>query len=94
MYFCPAIHLLEISKESAQFFRLGKYHKSVNAAFQKAAAAGPTEQAVIKAIALAQSYVADEGITIKFAVQFRDLEDPELRNVPSTFLHFAIIYSS
>jgi len=49
---------------------------------------------VIKAIALAQSYVADEGITIKFAVQFRDLEDPELRNVPSTFLHFAIIYSS
>ena len=45
----------------------------------------------VKAIALAQDYVKDEGIDIKFAVQFRDLEDPELGNVPSTYLHLAIM---
>merc|ERR1712137_1381042 len=48
----------------------------------------------VKAIALAQDYVRDEGIEIKFAVQFRDLTDPELRGSPeSTFLHFAIVSS-
>lgn len=45
----------------------------------------------IKATALAQDYLADEGIDLKFAVQFRDLEDPELHNAPSTYLHFAIL---
>jgi len=45
----------------------------------------------IKATALAQDYLADEGIDLKFAVQFRDLEDPEMNNLASTFLHFAIV---
>ena len=45
----------------------------------------------VKAIALAQDYVKEEGIDIKFAVQFRDLEDPELNNTPSTYLHMAIM---
>jgi len=45
----------------------------------------------VKAIALAQDYVREEGIDIKFAVQFRDLEDPELNNTPSTYLHMAIM---
>jgi stage V sporulation protein SpoVS len=45
----------------------------------------------VKAIALAQDYVKEDGIDIKFAVQFRDLEDPELNNTPSTYLHMAII---
>jgi len=45
----------------------------------------------VKAIALAQDYVKEEGIDIKFAVQFRDLEDPELNNTPSTYLHLAIM---
>eukprot|EP00316_Scyphosphaera_apsteinii_P005415 CAMPEP_0119299268 /NCGR_PEP_ID=MMETSP1333-20130426/1366_1 /TAXON_ID=418940 /ORGANISM="Scyphosphaera apsteinii, Strain RCC1455" /LENGTH=270 /DNA_ID=CAMNT_0007300643 /DNA_START=65 /DNA_END=877 /DNA_ORIENTATION=+ len=47
----------------------------------------------VKAISLAQSYVREEDLDIKFAIQFRDLEDPELRGSPaSTFLHFAIVY--
>lgn len=46
---------------------------------------------VVKAIALAQDYVRDENIDLKFAVQFRDLEAPELRGAPSTYLHFAIL---
>lgn len=45
----------------------------------------------VKAIALAQEYVKDEGIELRFATQFRDLEDPELNNAPSTYLHMAII---
>jgi len=48
----------------------------------------------VKAIALAQDYVRerDDNIELSFAVQFRDLEDPELRGSPvSTFVHFAII---
>ena len=48
----------------------------------------------VKAVALAQEYLQEEGINVSFAVQFRDLEDPELRNTPSTFLHFAIVYSA
>ena len=40
----------------------------------------------IKAIAQAQAYLTDDGIGVKFAV-FRDLEDPELGNTPSTYLH-------
>lgn len=45
----------------------------------------------IKAIAQAQAYLTDDGIGVKFAVQFRDLEDPELGNTPSTYLHMAIL---
>ena len=47
----------------------------------------------IKAIALAQTYVAEEGIDIKFAVSIVDLENPEIRSdtVTSTYLHFALI---
>ncbi len=49
----------------------------------------------VKSVALAQEYLQEEGINVSFAVQFRDLEDPELRNSPaSTFLHFAIVYSA
>ena len=48
----------------------------------------------IKAVALAQEYLQEDGVHMSFAVQFRDLEDPELRNTPSTFLHFAIVYSA
>jgi len=46
----------------------------------------------VKAIALAQDYVTEEGIDIKFAVQFRDLENTDrgMDNIPSTYLHFAI----
>jgi len=47
----------------------------------------------IKAIALAQTYVAEEGMDIKFAVSIVDLENPEIRSdtVTSTYLHFALI---
>merc|ERR1719181_1679128 len=45
----------------------------------------------VKAIALAQEYTREEGLNIKFAVKFVDLEDPELGNTPSTYLHFAIV---
>lgn len=47
----------------------------------------------IKAIALAQDYVTEEGIDLKFAVQFRDLENTDrgMDNIPSTYLHFAIL---
>ena len=45
----------------------------------------------VKAIGLAQDYVKDDGIELRFAVQFRDLEDPELNNTPSTYLHMAIL---
>ncbi len=46
----------------------------------------------VKAIALAQTYVEDENIDIKFAVNIVDLENPELRGeVSSTYLHFALI---
>lgn len=47
----------------------------------------------VKAIALAQTYVADEGTDVKFTVAIVDLENPEIRsdNVTSTYLHFALI---
>jgi len=48
----------------------------------------------VKAIALAQEYTREEDLDIKFAVKFADLEDPELRNTPSTYLHFAILGDS
>jgi len=42
----------------------------------------------VKALALAQDYLAEDSIDIKFAVQFRDLEE---MGQTSTFLHFAIL---
>ena len=47
----------------------------------------------LNAIALAQTYVAEEGMDIKFAVSIVDLENPEIRSdtVTSTYLHFALI---
>ena len=41
-----------------------------------------------------QEYTREEDLDIKFAVKFADLEDPELRNTPSTYLHFAILGDS
>merc|ERR1719379_575286 len=47
----------------------------------------------VKAIGIAQTYVEEEGMEIKFAVSIVDLENPEIRstdNVTSTYLHFAL----
>jgi len=47
----------------------------------------------VKAIALAQTYTAEENVEIKFCVGIVDLENPEIRSseVTSTYLHFHII---
>jgi len=47
----------------------------------------------VKAIAIAQTYVAEENIDVNFAVSIVDLENPEIRSdtVTSTYLHFALI---
>ena len=47
----------------------------------------------VKAIGIANTYVAEEGIEVKFAVSIVDLENPEIRsdNVTSTYLHFALV---
>ena len=47
----------------------------------------------VKALALAQTYVAEEDMTIKFCVGIVDLENPEIRSseVTSTYLHFHVI---
>ena len=47
----------------------------------------------VKSIALAQTYLADDNISLKFAVNIVDLENPEIRSdaVTSTYLHFALI---
>jgi stage V sporulation protein SpoVS len=47
----------------------------------------------VKAIAIANTYVADEGMEIKFCVGIVDLENPEIKSdsVTSTYLHFHII---
>lgn len=46
----------------------------------------------VKALGLAQTYVADESMTIKFCVGIVDLENPEIRSGPtSTYLHFHVI---
>jgi len=47
----------------------------------------------VKAIALAQTYVEEEEMELKFAVSIVDLENPEIRSseVTSTYLHFALI---
>ena len=46
----------------------------------------------VKAVGLANTYVEEEGMEIKFAVSIVDLENPEIRsdNVTSTYLHFAL----
>lgn len=47
----------------------------------------------VKAIALANTYVEEENIEIKFCVGIVDLENPEIRSdqVTSTYLHFHVI---
>jgi len=45
----------------------------------------------VKAIALAQEYVEEDNLDLKFAVAIVDLENPEIRNETSTYLHFAIL---
>merc|ERR1719258_600531 len=47
----------------------------------------------VKAMGLAQTYVEEENMTIKFCVGIVDLENPEIRSdtVTSTYLHFHII---
>ena len=55
---------------------------------------GPVQVLIaVKAIALAQTYVAEENMEIKFCVGIVDLENPEIRSdsVTSTYLHFHII---
>jgi len=46
---------------------------------------------VVKAIATAQEYLTDDNLSLKFAVSIVDLENPEIRDATSTYLHFAII---
>mmetsp|Transcript_41939 Transcript_41939/g.96087 ORF Transcript_41939/g.96087 Transcript_41939/m.96087 type:complete len:259 (+) Transcript_41939:445-1221(+) len=46
---------------------------------------------VVKAIATAQEYLAQEGVSLKFVASIVDLENPELRDATSTYLHFAIV---
>jgi len=45
----------------------------------------------VKAIAIANTYLADDGKQIKFTVSICDLENPEIHSdtVTSTYLHFA-----
>ena len=46
----------------------------------------------VKAIAIANTYLADDGKQIKFTVSICDLENPEIHSdtVTSTYLHFAL----
>jgi len=46
---------------------------------------------VVKAIAAAQEYLTDDNLTLKFAVSIVDLENPEIKDATSTYLHFAIV---
>merc|ERR1712216_1124326 len=46
---------------------------------------------VVKAIATAQEYLAEESIQLKFVIGIVDLENPEIRDATSTYLHFAIV---
>lgn len=47
----------------------------------------------VKAIAIANTYLADDGKEAKFSVSICDLENPEIRSesVQSTYLHFALV---
>ena len=45
----------------------------------------------VKAIAIANTYLEEDGKEVKFAVSIVDLENPEIRDtVTSTYLHFAL----
>ncbi|KAL1525970.1 hypothetical protein AB1Y20_020796 [Prymnesium parvum] len=46
---------------------------------------------VVKAIATAQDYLSEAEISLKFVVSIVDLENPEIRDATSTYLHFAIV---
>ena len=43
----------------------------------------------VKAMATAQEYVKDEGLSLQFSPSIVDLENPEIRDATSTYLHFA-----
>ena len=45
----------------------------------------------VKALALAQTYLEEESVGVKFTVSIVDLENPEIRDATSTYLHFAIV---
>ena len=47
----------------------------------------------VKAMALANTYLVDDGKEVKFTVSIVDLENPEIRSdqVTSTYLHFALV---
>ena len=47
----------------------------------------------VKATALANTYLEDDGKEVKFNVSIVDLENPEIRSdaVTSTYLHFALV---
>lgn len=48
----------------------------------------------VKAIAAAQEYLSDAGVTLKFQPALVERENPELRGSPaSTFMHIAIVAS-
>jgi len=49
---------------------------------------------VVKALATAEQYLADDGITLQFCISIVDLENPEIRDATSTYLHFAIVPSN
>ena len=46
---------------------------------------------VVKAIATAREYLIDDGLALKFVISIVDLENPEIRDATSTYLHFAIV---
>jgi stage V sporulation protein S len=45
----------------------------------------------VKAIAHAQTYLTDDQKEVKFTVSIVDLENPEIRDATSTYMHFALI---
>jgi len=45
----------------------------------------------VKAIALSQTYLEDEGKSVQFTISIVDLENPEIRDATSTYMHFALV---
>jgi len=47
----------------------------------------------VKALALANTYVEEDNLSVSFTVSIIDLENPEIRSdtITSTYLHFAIV---
>jgi len=45
----------------------------------------------VKAIGIAQTYLAEEDKDVKFTISIVDLENPEIRDATSTYMHFALI---